>query len=101
MTSITCIIFAKEYRNDHYIFGKVAKNLYKVSIISTEQVNFQPHFLSEFSRLPRSLDVLEYWKATEYCTFLLYTGPILLKGRIKSSLQFVTEYPEHYGNEYV
>jgi len=101
--------------------------------ISTEQVNFQPHFPSEFSRLPRSLDELEFWKATEYRTFLLYTGPILLKGRIKSSLynhflllhcaikilifvetcliyndlannllrKFVTEYPEHYGNEYV
>jgi len=101
--------------------------------ISTEQVNLQPNFPSEFSRLPRSLDELEFWKATEYRTFLLYTGPILLKGRIKSSLynhflllhcaikilicvetciihndlannllrQFVTEYPEHYGNEYV
>jgi hypothetical protein len=101
--------------------------------ISTEQVNFQLHFPFEFSRLPRSLDELQYWKATEYCTFLLSTGPILLKGRIKSSLynhflllhcaikilisvetcliyndlannllrKFVTEYPEHYGNEYV
>ncbi|XP_022176620.1 uncharacterized protein LOC111038013 [Myzus persicae] len=101
--------------------------------ISTEQVNLQPHFPSEFSRLPRSLDELEFWKVTEYRTFLLYTGPILLKGRIKSSLynhflllhcavkllisvetciiyndlannllrQFVTEYPEHYGSEYV
>jgi hypothetical protein len=54
--------------------------------ISTEQVNFQPHFPSEFSRLPRSLDELEYWKATKYRTFLLYTGPILFKSRIKSSL---------------
>jgi len=54
--------------------------------ISTEQLNFQPHFPSEFSRLPRSLDELEFWKATEYRTFLLYTGPILLKGRLKSSL---------------
>jgi len=54
--------------------------------ISIEQVNFQPHFLSELSRLPRSLDELGFWKAIEYRTFLLYTGPILLKGKIKSSL---------------
>lgn len=54
--------------------------------ISNELVNLHPHLPSEFNRLTRSIDELEYWKATEYRTFLLYTGPILLKSRIKSSL---------------
>ncbi|KAF0757010.1 Uncharacterized protein FWK35_00011852 [Aphis craccivora] len=33
--------------------------------------------------LPRSLNDIEYWKANEFRTFLLFTGPIILKGRIK------------------
>ncbi|XP_060859445.1 uncharacterized protein LOC132936702, partial [Metopolophium dirhodum] len=101
--------------------------------ISNELVNLHPHLPSEFNRLTRSIDELEYWKATEYRTFLLYTGHILLKGRIKSSLyqhflllhsaikilisnetcfslndlannflkQFVQDYPNLYGEEYV
>lgn len=38
---------------------------------------------AEFARLPRSLDDVEYWKATEFREFLLYTGIIVLKSNIK------------------
>lgn len=38
--------------------------------------NTQP---SEFNRKIRSLDFLRHWKATEYRTFLLYVGPVVLK----------------------
>lgn len=33
----------------------------------------------EFSRRPRSLSEIKYWKATEFQSFLLYSGPVTLK----------------------
>lgn len=40
----------------------------------------------EFSRLSRSLKFIKRFKATEYRQFLLYTGPVALKGRLSSRL---------------
>lgn len=101
--------------------------------IYNQLIEFKPFFPSEFNRLPRSLEELEYWKATEFRSFLLYTGPIVLKGRLQKKFyqhfmllhcgirlllnsetciiyndlandilkQFVTQYPNLYGNEFV
>ncbi|KAJ8669395.1 hypothetical protein QAD02_000654 [Eretmocerus hayati] len=41
---------------------------------------------AEFQRCTRSLDVLSKWKATEYRLFLLYIGPIVLKGTLPKHL---------------
>lgn len=40
-------------------------------LISSEIVNLRSYVPSEFCRLPRALDDLEYWKATELRFFLL------------------------------
>lgn len=41
---------------------------------------------SEFCRLPRSLTEIQYWKATEFRLFLLFSGYIVLKGKLKKEL---------------
>jgi len=41
---------------------------------------------SEFCRLPRPIDDIDYWKATELRSFVLYSGAIVLKGKLKSEL---------------
>jgi hypothetical protein len=41
---------------------------------------------SEFNRLPRGLDTIERWKATEFRTFLLYSGPVALRNVLPSHL---------------
>lgn len=42
----------------------------------------------EFARQPRPLTDLERWKATEFRSFLLYTGPIVLKDVLSEPLYF-------------
>ena len=40
----------------------------------------------EFNRLPRTFQELDRWKATEYRTFLLYLGPVLLSKYLPEKL---------------
>ena len=48
--------------------------------ISDNLVSLRGQLPSEFARQPRSLEHLDRWKATEFRQFLLYTGPLVLKG---------------------
>ena len=50
-----------------------------IDVISQFHQRLQPCMPSEFNRKPRGLDELKMWKATELRTFLLYTGPVVLK----------------------
>ena len=53
-----------------------------VALISERLLALVVHVACDFARKPRSLKDLARWKATELRQFLLYTGPIVLKGII-------------------
>lgn len=42
----------------------------------------KPYITSDFNRKPRGFNELAHWKATEYRTFLIYIGPLVLKNNI-------------------
>ena len=52
----------------------------QVTTISNKLAILRHHIPREFSRKPRSLSEYKQWKATELQQFLLYTGPVVLKG---------------------
>lgn len=62
------------------------------SIISTFLEKQKCNIPCEFNRKPRSLSESKRWKATEFRTFFLYTGPIALKSVLRHDkyLNFVT-----------
>ena len=43
-------------------------------------------FPREFARKPRGLYDFRMWKATEFRTFMLYTGPIVLRGLVSNDM---------------
>lgn len=43
--------------------------------IDTQMLSLRKFFPKEFARLPRPLNDIEHWKATEFQNFLLITGP--------------------------
>lgn len=49
-----------------------------ITTISTHLLNARKTQPVEFNRQPRGLDVFRFWKATEFRTFLLYLGPVVL-----------------------
>jgi len=61
--------------------------------VKKEKINFELNNLkqyvpAELCRLPRPLDDIEYYKATELRTFLLYSGQIVLKSNLKKQFYF-------------
>ncbi|KAL2098326.1 hypothetical protein ACEWY4_007533 [Coilia grayii] len=57
-----------------------------VQEVSTALLGYRSHFPTEFNRKPRALTEFERWKATELRSFLLYTGPASLKGRVSTEI---------------
>ena len=50
-----------------------------ISRVSQRLLTCAPYFTSEFSRKPRSFEYLRLFKATEFRSFLLYTGCVVMK----------------------
>lgn len=57
-----------------------------MSDISMKLQSLSGKLPSEFARQPRSLFEVERWKATEFRQFLLYTGPVVLKGVVTDTM---------------
>jgi hypothetical protein len=60
----------------------------KKNKINNELKILRPYLPSDMCHLLRTLDEIEYYKATELRTFLLYTGQIVLKGNLKKKFYF-------------
>lgn len=59
---------------------------HQIEEISNELLKLKRSIPCEFARKPRKLKDLEYWKATEFRQFILYTGPLVLKNIISNDL---------------
>lgn len=57
----------------------------KINHLSNLLLSLKSEFPCEFSRKPRALEEVTRWKATEFCTFLLYIGPIILKNIVSDN----------------
>ena len=79
-----------------------------VSLISDRILKMRHVFPSDFNRKPRSLNDIKYWKATEFRTFLLYSGVVALQGIIPKNVYttfcslhaaiYMLCDPDHYRN---
>ena len=54
--------------------------------ISERLINLRHAVPSEFARRPRTVLEVDRWKATEFRSFLLYTGPVVLRGLLPEPL---------------
>lgn len=63
----------------------------KVIDVNKQMLSLKHSICIDFSRLPRGLNEVLRWKATEFRQFLLYTGPVVLKNIINDNcyLHFV------------
>ncbi|XP_065659078.1 uncharacterized protein LOC136083590 [Hydra vulgaris] len=71
------------------LFLKEGPRICKLSQLQLNEISKNLEYLkgklpSEFARQPRSLKELSHWKATEFKQFILYTGPVVLKGVVSN-----------------
>lgn len=55
-------------------------------MVSDRLLALRKYIPSEFARRPRALDERCRWKATEFRQFLLYTGPVVLRGVLQPQI---------------
>jgi len=68
----------------HWVKGKLPHRIRHkdVEILSKRLLDCRKLFPVEFQRKPRSLTEIDHFKASEFRTLLLYTGPVIFKGII-------------------
>lgn len=66
--------------------GKSYGRRVNITVISQALISIKKFVPKEFQRLPRSLDDLRFWKATEFRQFLLYTGIVVLCKSVNTEL---------------
>ena len=54
----------------------------QIQAINIKLIKLSGNFPSDFAQQPRTLADLDHWKATEFRSFLFYTGPLVLKSVI-------------------
>ena len=64
--------------------GKISAS--QIAEISNRLICLNRYMPSEFARQPRSLQDLDRWKATEFRQFLIYLGPVVLKGVVSEQV---------------
>lgn len=64
----------------------VRLNRHTVSEITRRLVSLKQYICVEFNRKPRTLNDVARWKATEFRTFLIYVGPLVLEGLLDISI---------------
>lgn len=78
---LVCLGVVKKFLVSTWCFGRAPHKLSASQIehISDRLILLVPYIPVEFARKPRHLKYSKQWKATEFRTFLLYTGPLVLK----------------------
>jgi len=56
----------------------------EINEINRQILSIVKYTPNKFVRKPRSLNEIKRWKATEFRFFLLYAGPVILKGNIEN-----------------
>ena len=67
---------------------KVRLSATQVNKITKSLLTLRWSIPSEFVRKPRTLQEYRFWKASEFRTFLLYTGPVVLKNILPATMYF-------------
>ena len=75
--------FLNAFVSGSYLVRLPSRRIADLSEVLESISRFMPH---EFARKPRSLKELSRWKATEFRAFLLFTGPVVLSGKIDNNI---------------
>ncbi|KAG8232338.1 hypothetical protein J437_LFUL012928 [Ladona fulva] len=83
LLTIECLDMVSQFPLDYMHLAQAYVRLWRSS---RNEISDRLAIPSDFSQIPRGLDILKRWKATEFRTFLLYIGPVALKNILTKDL---------------